>query len=484
MSDDGGPVPGIGIDLFFYILFLTASFLCTAFSKAAADLSDADLKEEEEGKVKDLPEKQRAVRSRLKDLLDQTGKLDKPAAFWQLVSASWGGVTAVRLLAFSCERGAGPKIGSAGALGAVGSAVSAGGLGDLSAGSLLLGIGRPVLAAVLLLLISYVFSVALPEFIGRVNGLGFLTAAYPAWKILADLSYPFTAVYGAVAAALAKLFRSDPSTIHDQVTEDEIISMVNEGHEQGTVDEDQAEMIRNIFELDEKQAQDIMTVRGKIIALDAGLTLDEAIRKMVQMPNSRFPVYEETIDNIIGALYLKDAMAFHMKEVYNETSIRRTQGLLREVKFVPEARQIDELFADMQKSQVQIAIVVDEYGETAGLVTMEDILEEIVGNIFDEYDRVERTIIPFGKGRWRISGMAALTDLARALNVKEISGHETLNGYLTAKLDHVPGQKDVGRKIEDPEHGVLFTIRSVGESTIQWALAEKTEIQRNTGQEK
>ena len=147
--------------------------------------------------------------------------------------------------------------------------------------------------------------------------------------------------------------------------------------------------------------------------------------------------------------------------------------MMRQVKFVPETRRIDELFSDMQKSQVQIAIVVDEYGETAGLVTMEDILEEIVGNIFDEYDRVERLIVPVGKGRWKISGMASLSDVAKTLGAQENEDYETLNGYLTARLDHVPGPGDVGKRVADEENGILFTVRAVYGNTIQWALAEK-----------
>ena len=432
MSDDLGPFPGI----LMFVFLAAADFICSAFSAAASELSDADLEQSgndsEDEDEADFSDRQKAICGRLSKILDKPEQMIGASAFWQILTAVCGA------LIFERIQGA--------------------------------GVWLSVLCAVFL---TYVFGRALPGYVGKVHRLSYIFAVYPLWRVLSGAALPFTTVFGWAAAFLAKLAASDPAQIREKVTESEIISMVNEGHQQGTVDEDEAEMIRNIFELDEKQAQDIMTIRGKIIALSGKTPLDDAIRLMVKSPNSRFPVYDDSIDNITGALYIKDAMSFHMKEQYNQKSIRDIPGLLRQVKFVPETRRIDELFSDMQKSQVQIAIVVDEYGETAGLVTMEDILEEIVGNIFDEYDRVERLIVPVGKGRWKISGMASLSDVAKTLGAQENEDYETLNGYLTARLDHVPGPDDVGKRVADEENGILFTVRAVHGNTIQWALAEK-----------
>lgn len=431
MSDDSGPLPVLII----WILLLAADFICSAFSEAAAGLSEADLKEDEdtgeEGNSA-LSDRQKSIRKELSGMIDKPEYMTRTSVFWQVLTAVCGALIIERI------QSAGPWL------------------------SLLCSV-----------FFTYVFGWALPGIVGKVHGLGYISGVFSLWKVLNAVSLPFTAAFGQAAVFLGKMTGSDPASVREEVTEDEIISMVNEGHQQGTVDEDEAEMIRNIFELDEKQAQDIMTVRSKIIALSGGLTLDDAIRTMVSSPNSRFPVFDDSIDNIIGALYLKDAMSFHMKEQFNQMSIQEVPGLLREVKFVPETRRIDELFSDMQNSQLQMAIVVDEYGETAGLVTMEDIIEEIVGNIFDEYDRVEKLIVPVGKGRWRISGMAPLSDVTEALGAEENEDYETLNGFLTAKLDHVPGPGDVGKKIADEENGILFTVRAVHQNTIQWALAEK-----------
>lgn len=434
MSDDSGPLPLLII----WILLLAADFICTAFSEAAAGLSESDLKEEEEGGEEGsgmASGGKRNIRKELSGMILHQDRMISTSVFWQIAAASSGALI----------------------------------LEKVWGGSIWL----PVFFS---FFFTFIFGWALPGIVGKVHGMGYISAVFSLWKVLNKVSMPFTFLFGRLAAFLGRMTGSDPSSIREEVTEDEIISMVNEGHQQGTVDEDEAEMIRNIFEMDEKQAQDIMTVRGKIIALADKLTLDDAIRTMVGSPNSRFPVYSDSIDNIIGALYLKDAMSFHMKEEFNQMSISDVPGLLREVKFVPETRRIDELFSDMQKSQLQIAIVVDEYGETAGLVTMEDILEEIVGNIFDEYDRVEKLIVPVGKGRWRISGMAPLSDVTEALGAEENEDYETLNGYLTARLDHVPGPDDVGRTIADEEDGILFTVRAVRQNTIQWALAEKKQV--------
>lgn len=433
MNGDLDPLPGIFIIIFIILIF--ADFICSAFGQAVLSLSDSDLKEkddEEEDPDKERAERENLLRKKLAGLADRPETVIRVSVFWRILTAVCGALI----------------------------------LNQYPDG----GIWFAVIFSVL---VTYILGWALPGYVGKVHGLSYIRKVFSVWKIFSAVSRPFTFVFEGAATLLAKLFASDPSKIKEEVTEDEIISMVNEGHQQGTVDEDEAEMIRNIFEMDEKQAQDIMTNRGKIIGLPGELTLDEAIRTMVNSPNSRFPVYEDNIDNIIGALYLKDAMSFHMKELFNSMSIKSVPGLLREVKFVPETRRIDELFSDMQKSQMQIAIVADEYGETAGLVTMEDILEEIVGNIFDEYDRIEKDILPAGAGKWRLSGMAHLSDVSKSLGIPENEDYETLNGYLTAKLDHVPDPDDVGKVIVDQENGIRFIIKSVYQNTVQWALAEK-----------
>lgn len=204
---------------------------------------------------------------------------------------------------------------------------------------------------------------------------------------------PFTWIVTWVSFGVLRLFGVDWSTEDDNVTEEDIMTMVNEGHEQGVLEAKEAEMITNIFELNDKDAGDIMIHRTNVVGIDGSQTLHEAIDFILKEgKNSRYPVYEKDIDDIIGLLHMKDAVIYGEEEKWKDTPIRQIPGLLREAHFIPETRNIDSLFREMQSQKIHMEIVVDEYGQTAGIVTMEDILEEIVGNILDEYDSEEEFI--------------------------------------------------------------------------------------------
>lgn len=265
--------------------------------------------------------------------------------------------------------------------------------------------------------------------------------------------------------ALSRLISSGPLAPEQEVTEDEIISMVNEGHEQGVLDAGEAEMIQNIFEMDDKKAGDIMTHRKNIIGISGNTNLRDAVSFMVDETVSRFPVYDESIDNITGILHFKDAMKFHTKETYDDWLIKDIPGLLREVRYIPETRGINILFRNMQKEKLQMVIVVDEYGQTAGLVTMEDILEEIVGNIQDEYDDEAPLIRREEGGSYLMDGLAPLEDVAETLGITlEDEMYDTLNGFLISRLDRIPAD---GEQAEVVTYGYLFQILKVENKTIR-----------------
>lgn len=332
---------------------------------------------------------------------------------------------------------------------------------------------RRIICAAVLCLAVYLFGEALPGIAAKAHPMRYALRLERISSVLTALSCPFVRSLDFISSVPLRAAGIDPESLDDKVSEDEIRSMVNEGHEQGSIDQDEAEMITNIFELDDKQAQDIMTHRGDIIAIDAQTPLDRAIPFMVDAPNSRFPVYEESIDRIVGALYLKDAMAFHLKEKFSDTPVGKVPHLLRDVKFIPETVGIDDLFHQMQESRKQMAIVVDEYGQTSGLVTMEDILEEIVGNILDEYDKDERLIIKTGERRFRINGKALLEDVSGALGVEILSeDYDTLSGYLTERLGHIPTGADRGTVVDDPDTGYRFRILGINGSMIGWTEAQ------------
>lgn len=248
----------------------------------------------------------------------------------------------------------------------------------------------------------------------------------------------------------------------ENVTEEDIMTMVNEGHEQGVLKAGEAKMITNIFELDDKEAGDIMTHRKNITALDGSMPLNEAARFVLKEGNnSRYPVYGKDLDDIIGTLHMRDVLVHAENEQESGIAIEKVPGLLREARFIPETRNINSLFKEMQSQKIHMEIVIDEYGQTAGLVTMEDILEEIVGNIMDEYDVDEEFIVQSGDGLL-MSGMTPLEDAQEALGItfpeEDMDTYDTINGLLISRLDRIPQEE------EQPEvryMGLLFEVVKV-----------------------
>lgn len=290
-------------------------------------------------------------------------------------------------------------------------------------------------------------------------------------QILRTVLYPVTGIVAKSANGMLMLlgFKHDDDQI--DVTEEEIISMVNEGHEQGVLEASEAEMITNIFEFGEKKASDIMTHRNNIVAIDSSIPFKEALSLALQESNSRYPVYEENLDHIIGVLYLKDAMRIHTSDESLNCEVGKVDGLLREAVFVPETKNIDDLFRSMQSGKNQMVIVMDEYGQTSGLVTMEDILEEIVGNIMDEYDDDENHIEEKGDNEYLIEGVTKLEDLEERFGIDfGDSEFETLNGFLISRLDRIP---DEDENTEIQEYGYNFKIMSVEKNVIQSVLVTK-----------
>ena len=257
------------------------------------------------------------------------------------------------------------------------------------------------------------------------------------------------------------------------VTEEEIISVVDEAHEQGVIEENEAEMIQNIISFNETEAHDIMTHRKNVVAFDEEVLLKNMIDTMLEEGNSRYPVYEENIDNIKGIVHYKDALKFMTQNPWAKFKpLKELPGIIREASLIPETRGIGDLFHTMQAKKIHMAVVVDEYGQTAGIVTMEDILEEIVGDILDEYDEDEITIRAQKDNSLIIDGLAYLEDVAEKLDVDfgDVE-FETLNGYLTSILGHIPTKKDIDTTIK--ANGYCFTILSIGNKTIGKVRAEK-----------
>lgn len=328
-------------------------------------------------------------------------------------------------------------------------------------------------AFITLLLIFLLLSVAVltPKRIAAKNpekwAYGLVGPMYAVMLLL----MPFTYVIGKTSRLCMRLFGIDPDETTSDSTEAEIISMVNEGHEQGFIQASEAEMIHNIFEFGDKEARDIMTHRKNIVTLDGEDSLEECLDFMLEQSYSRFPVCEGGVDNIIGIVHLKDAMKFYQDAGSRFMRLVDLDGLVRPANFIPETRNIDVLFKNMQSLKIHMVIVVDEYGQTSGLIAMEDILEEIVGNIMDEYDEEETFIVEQPDHSVLAKGMAHLAELERFVDIEfRNDDYETLNGFLVAQLDRIPQD---GEQPEIAYEGYGFRVLSVLNKTIDLVEIKK-----------
>ena len=268
--------------------------------------------------------------------------------------------------------------------------------------------------------------------------------------------------------AVLRLVHIDPNEEDDEVSEEGIRMMVDIGEEKGAIQAGEKEMIENIFEFDNMTAGDVMIHRTDMVMLWVDDTVEEIAQTIESSGLSRFPVYEEDADDIIGILNTRDWLLNARK-----TSPRPVRELLRPAYFVPESVRTDKLFRDMQSRKIHLSIVVDEYGGTAGLVTMEDLLEEIVGNIYDEFDPQEdQEIIALGDNRWRIAGSAELDDVAEALDMEfpEDEESETLGGLVFAQLNVIP---EDGSHPEVELYGLHIRVEELTDRRVEWATVTK-----------
>ena len=248
---------------------------------------------------------------------------------------------------------------------------------------------------------------------------------------------------------------------------EEIKYLLGAGGDNGTLEETEMEMIQNIFDFNDTLAGDICTHRTDIVALPVDASFPEVAALVDEEKYSRIPVYGENIDNIIGILHVKDLVRFLAQRVLGqEEQGFDLRGLLRKPYFVPFSKKTDELFQEMQKAKTHMAIIIDEYGGTAGLVTLEDLLEEIVGNIFDEYDQEEKEDIEtLSEDTFLINGTTSIADVAESLGI-ELPGddYETLGGYLIGLLGRIPTDRE---RPQVELGGYLFKVEKIEEKRIE-----------------
>jgi len=283
---------------------------------------------------------------------------------------------------------------------------------------------------------------------------------------LSVLTNPFVKLLTFSTNFVVRMFGIDPHAGDDNVTEEEIRMMVDVGEEKGTIDERERIMINNIFEFNNKTAEDIMTHRMEMIGIPADSTLKQLIKVISSEQYSRIPVYVGSIDNVVGVLHVKDLLPLIASE--NEENFVLSD-YMRIPYFIPAQKKIDELFLELQGLKNHMAIVLDEYGGTAGIVTIEDLVEEIVGKIFDEYDAEEdKELTQIDDYRYEASGMISLDDLEEVLEVDlPVEDYETLNGFLISLFGEIPSPSVVN---EVRYKHLVFKVLSVTHKRIEKVL--------------
>ena len=254
-------------------------------------------------------------------------------------------------------------------------------------------------------------------------------------RVTAWLLHPLVVVLSAITNTLVRLMGGRIKHRGPFVTEEELRLLVNVGEEEGVLEEEETDMIHSIFEFADTTVREVMIPRIDMITLESNATVDEAVDLALQGGFSRIPVYEETIDNIIGVLFTKD-MLKQLREGHNSLPIRE---LVRPAFFVPESKKLDDLLREIRQKRTHMAIVVDEYGSVAGLVTIEDLVEEIVGDIQDEYDREENLYERVSQYEYIFDAKINLDEFNELMNTDlENEDYETLGGFLLGQLDKIP----------------------------------------------
>lgn len=285
------------------------------------------------------------------------------------------------------------------------------------------------------------------------------------WPILFFISLFANALLALWRPVISKLLKRP-----DEVSEDEIMAMVEEGEESGAIAASEKELIENVFEFNNLSADDIMVHRTDVVMLSADASDEEILNTIRESGLSRFPVYDEDADDVIGILstreYLLNSRLPQPKPL---------KELLRPAYFIPARVKADVLFRDMQNKKIHMALVVDEYGGTGGLVTLEDLLEELVGNIYDEFDpQDEQEITQLEENLWRVSGTADLEDLAEVVGIDLPAGEaydfDTLGGLVFGQLSVIP---ENGSKLAVDVLGLHIQVEALNDRRIEWALVSK-----------
>lgn len=321
-----------------------------------------------------------------------------------------------------------------------------------------------VIVTIILSFFTLVFGELVPKRLAMKNYEKIAFGTIKIIRVLSIITAPFVKLLTVVTNAISKIFGVNESD-EEVVTEEEIKMMVDQGEEKGTIQEDEKELINNVFEFNDITVSEIMKHRKDIFAVDINITKEELMKELSkeEYRYSRVPVYDETIDEIKGILYMKDLLKNINKKEF------KLKNIVKEGYFVSQNRLINEVFKELQKNKLQMAIVVDEYGGTAGLLTMEDIVEELVGDIYDEYDKVEEEYEQLDENTYILAGNMPIYDVNKILNANIPEGdYDTISGFLQEELGRIPKEdenpiietKEVTYKIEEYEDKRILKVKA------------------------
>ena len=330
-----------------------------------------------------------------------------------------------------------------------------------------LGVWKSISIIIITIILSFftlVFGELVPKRLAMKNYEKIAFGTIGIIRAISIITSPFVKFLTLVTNSISKLFGVGENE-EESVTEEEIKMMVDQGEEKGTIKEEEKEIINNVFEFNDITASEIMKHRKDIFAVDINISNDELMEELSkeEYRYSRIPVYDETIDEIKGILYIKDVLKNIGKKNF------KVKNVVKDAYFVSQTRLINEVFKELQKNKMQIAIIIDEYGGTAGLITMEDILEELVGDIYDEYDKEEKEFEKIDENTYIIVGSMPIYDVNKLLNANIPEGdYDTLSGFLQEKLGRIPEEeenpiietKEVTYKIEKYEDKRILKVKA------------------------
>ncbi len=330
--------------------------------------------------------------------------------------------------------------------------------------------GRYMLANALGIgLILVVIKVWIPWSVSRLSAVPFLYHTWRVWKVLSQVVMPITWGARMIDAILHRLAGREPELPNEESFEDEIRTIVTEGHREGLLEEDAREMIEGVIELGDADVAKIMTPRTDMHTVSVDLPWDELVADVIQLGHTRIPVFDKNRDDIVGVLYSKDLLP----ELAKPTPADRkpVREMMRRPLFVPETKAVDDLLEMFQHTRTHIALVLDEYGGVSGLVTIEDVLEEIVGEIVDEYDAEHiEEIQQLDKNTWESLGKAHVDDINQAIaaDIPDNGDYDTIAGFVFSEFGRVPQEgESLLWQQPDSHHGTR------GDATTHRAVADR-----------